>query len=85
MLRAGVRIKASWKNRLIVVLALLGDSSLIRRGAVPVAEGEEMLAVDRFNRKNNASGWDGGLLRVARRRWLHHVRRRVAYRAIRVG
>ena len=50
-----------------------------------MAEGEEMLAVDRFNRKNNASGGDGSLLRVARRRWLHHVRRRVAYRAIRVG
>jgi hypothetical protein len=43
-----------------------------------------MLAVDRFNRKNNASGGDGSLLRVAGRRWLHHVRRSVANGAVRV-
>jgi hypothetical protein len=73
------------KSLIFVLLGLLGDSGPIRRGAVPVAEGEKVLAIDRFNRKNNASGGDGSLLRVARRRWLHHMRRGVAYGAICVG
>jgi hypothetical protein len=50
-----------------------------------VTEGEEVLAVNRLNRKDNASGEDDSLLRVARRRWLQHMRRGVAYGAIRVG
>jgi hypothetical protein len=50
-----------------------------------VAEGEEVLAVDGFNRKDNASRGDGSLLEVARGGWLDHMRRSVAYRAVRVG
>jgi hypothetical protein len=50
-----------------------------------VTEREEVLAIDRLNRKYNASGGDRSLLRVARSRWLHHMRRGVAYGAIRVG
>jgi hypothetical protein len=49
-----------------------------------VAEGEEVLAVDRFNGQDNASGGDGSLLDVARSRWLHYMRRRVADGAVRV-
>jgi hypothetical protein len=50
-----------------------------------MAEREEVLAADRLNRKDNASGGDRSLLHVAGSRWLHHMRRGVAYRAIRVG
>ena len=50
-----------------------------------MAEREEVLAIDWLNRKYNASGGDRSLLRVARSRWLHHMRRGVAYRAVRVG
>ena len=49
-----------------------------------MAEREEVLAIDGLNGKDNASGGDGSLLRVVRRRWLYHVRRRVAYYAIRM-
>jgi hypothetical protein len=49
-----------------------------------VAEGEEVLAVDRFNGQDYASGGDGSMLDVARNRWLHHMRRSVADDAIRV-
>jgi hypothetical protein len=44
-----------------------------------------VLAVDRLNRADNASGGDDRLLRVARRRWLQHMWGGVAYGAIRVG
>jgi hypothetical protein len=50
-----------------------------------VRVGEEALAIERFNRKNNAIGGDGGLLGVARSQWLHNMRRSVAYGAVRVG
>jgi hypothetical protein len=50
-----------------------------------VAEGEEVLAIDRFNGKDNASGGDGSLLCVVRRRGLNHMRRRMAYHAVRMG
>ena len=49
-----------------------------------MAEGEEVLAVDRFNGQDYASGGDGSLLDVARSRWLHHMRRSVADGAVRV-
>jgi hypothetical protein len=49
-----------------------------------VAEGEEVLAVDRFNGQDYASGGDGSLQDVARSRWLHHMRRSVADGAVRV-
>ncbi len=44
-----------------------------------------MLAIDRFNRTNNASGRDRSLPDVVGSRWLHDMRRRVADGAIRVG
>jgi hypothetical protein len=44
-----------------------------------------VLAINRFNGKDNASGGDGSLLRVVRRRWLNHMRRRMAYHAVGVG
>jgi hypothetical protein len=50
-----------------------------------VAVGEEVLAVDRFNRKDNASRGDGSLQDVGRGRWLDNMRRSVAYGAVRVG
>jgi hypothetical protein len=50
-----------------------------------VAEGEEALAVDRFNGQDNASGGDGNLLEVARGGRLDYMRRGVAYRAVSVG
>jgi hypothetical protein len=84
MLRAGLRIGASWKSRCFFLLALLGESSLIRRRSVPLAVGEEVLAVDRFDRKYNASGGDGSLLEVGRSQWLHYMRRGMAYGAVRV-
>ena len=49
-----------------------------------MAEGEGVLAVDRFNGQDYASGGDGSLLDVARSRWLHHMRRSVADGAVRV-
>jgi hypothetical protein len=49
-----------------------------------VAEGEEVLAVDRLNGQDYASGGDGSLLDVARGRWLHHMGRSVADGAVRV-
>jgi hypothetical protein len=85
MLRAGVRIKASWKNRLIVVLALLGDSSQIRRGAVPVAEGEAAFAGEPYVEEDDSRGWDGCLLDGARGRRLDYLRCGVANRAICMG
>jgi hypothetical protein len=50
-----------------------------------VAEGEEVLAVDRSNGKDNASGGDGSLLDAARGGRLDYMRRGVAYGAVRVG
>lgn len=50
-----------------------------------MTEGEEVLAVNRFNREYDASRGDRSLLRVTRRRWLHHMGRGVADRAIRVS
>jgi hypothetical protein len=50
-----------------------------------VAEGEEVLAINRFNRTNNASRRDRSLLDVVRSRWLHYMRRSVADGAISVG
>jgi hypothetical protein len=50
-----------------------------------VAEGEEVLAVDRFNGQDYASGGDGSLLDAARGGRLDYMRRGVAYRAVRVG
>jgi hypothetical protein len=84
MLRAGVRIKASWKNRLIVVLALLGDSSLIRRGAVPVAEGEAAFAGEPYAEEYDSRGRDGRLLYGAGRRRLYYLGRGMANRAVRM-
>jgi len=49
-----------------------------------VAEGEEVLAVDRFNGQDYASGGDGSLLDVTRGRWLHHMGRSVADDAVRM-
>jgi hypothetical protein len=49
-----------------------------------VAEGEEVLAVDRFNGQDYASDGDGSLLDVARSGRLHHVRRSMADSAVRV-
>ena len=43
-----------------------------------------MLAVDRFNGQDYASGRYGSLLDMARSRWLHHMRRSVADGAVRV-
>src|SRR6476646_8894322 len=63
----------------------LGNSSQIRRGSVPVAEVEEVFAIDRFNRKNNASGGDGSLPDAAASGWLHDMRRGVADGAVSVG
>jgi hypothetical protein len=50
-----------------------------------MAEGEEVLAVNRFNRKHNASRGDGSLLELARGGRLDDMRRGVAYRAVRVS
>ena len=49
-----------------------------------MAEGEEVLAVNRFNRKYNPSRGHGNLLEVARGGWLDYMRRGVAYRAVRM-
>ena len=49
-----------------------------------MAKGEEVLAVDRLNGQDYASGGDGSLLNVARGRWLQHMRRSVADGAVRV-
>ena len=46
--------------------------------------GEEVLAIDRFNRKNNASGRDGSLPDAAASGWLNDMRRRVADGAVRM-
>jgi hypothetical protein len=43
-----------------------------------------MLAIDRFNGQDYASGGDGSLLDIVRSRWLHHVRRSMADGAVRV-
>jgi hypothetical protein len=50
-----------------------------------VAEGEKVLAIERFNRKDNPSRGDGNLLEVARGGRLDYMRRGVANRAVRVG
>ena len=49
-----------------------------------MAEGEEVLAVDRLNGQDYASGGDGSLLDVTRSRRLHYMRRSVTDGAVRV-
>jgi hypothetical protein len=49
-----------------------------------VAVGEEVLAVDRLNRQDNASGGDGSLPDAAAGGRLHDMRRRVADGAVRM-
>ena len=60
----------------------LGDSSLIRRGSVPVAEGEVVFAGALYAEKDDSRGGDGCLLNGARRRRLDYVRCSVANRAV---
>jgi hypothetical protein len=67
---------------LIVVLALLGDSSQIRRGAIPVAEGEAAFAGEPYVEEGDSRGRDGCLLDGARGRRLYYLWRGVANRAI---
>jgi hypothetical protein len=84
-LRAGVRMEASWKSRSIVVMALLGDNSLIRRGSVPVAEREAVFAGKPYAQQDHSRCRNGCLLNGALYGWLYHLMRSVAYRAIRMS
>jgi hypothetical protein len=84
IVRAGVRIEVSWKSRLIVVVALLGESSLIRRWSVPVAEGEVVFAGQAHAEKNDSRGRNGCLLNRAGGGRLDYVRRGVTNRAVRM-
>lgn len=60
----------------------LGDSSLIRRGSVPVAEGEVVFARKLYGEKNDSRGWNGSLLHRAGGGGLNDVRRSMADRAV---
>jgi hypothetical protein len=77
-------MEASWKSCSIVVMALLGDGSAIRRRSVPVAEREAVFAGKRYAEQDDSRCRNGGLLNGAFYDGLHYLMRSVANRAIRM-